>query len=687
MSFINPLFLLGLAAAALPVLFHFVRKMKAKKVPFGSLMFLKATPKELIKKRRLRDILLMMLRVAMFALLALAFARPFLPQDQLPFLPERDDESIVILIDQSYSMQVGDLFEQAKQQVLERIDAAEGGEIAVVGFSDEARLLTPLGDDRALHRSVVESLEPTNRATDFYNPFRLAAETLQDARYDHRTVVLVSDFQQNGWTGALDNWSLDAGVVFVPVRVEAGAVGNASVEDFVLTTKRTGPEVAVRYDARIRAEGRAAEAGGTARLAVEDQPAQQQTMPPLASRRVSFQQVAAREGFFQGSLDLDDDDLALDNRYYFTYAIAGRPSVLAVDDNPRGGLGDAFFLRNAFALGDDALYSFDAAGRQRLTPGVLRNHSVVFLADAGAVSASQIDALTSFVEEGGSVVISAGPSTSTAALSSLLGALGLGTAREVVSARSVQGTAAIIGEVDLRHPIFEPFAASGRGAILRPTFRRYLRVEPDSAAIVLGTFDTDDPFLIERRHGRGKALVYSSSWSTAWTDFPLNEVYVPFLYQLVRYALRSAEARHQFTVGDVVALQGRPAETWDVRTPDGRLIQVAMDEQGAGFFRETDTPGHYEAALGRQRFPFSVNIDPRESLLAARDMEEAYAAVAPPSTEAPTTPEAAALVVEDEEKKQKLWRVLLLLAIGLFVAETILANRRAPLAKGRGKAP
>ena len=80
MSFINTFFLFAISAAVLPVLFHFVRKMKAKKVPFGSLMFLKATPKELIKKRRLRDLLLMTLRAAIFGLLAFAFARPFIPR-------------------------------------------------------------------------------------------------------------------------------------------------------------------------------------------------------------------------------------------------------------------------------------------------------------------------------------------------------------------------------------------------------------------------------------------------------------------------------------------------------------------------------------------------------------------------------------------------------------------------------
>ena len=114
-----------------------------------------------------------------------------------------------------------------------------------------------------------------------------------------------------------------------------------------------------------------------------------------------------------------------------------------------------------------------------------------------------------------------------------------------------------------------------------------------------------------------------------------------------------------------------------MRTPDDRVFKVAIDAAGTGFFRETEMPGHYVAALGRASFPFSINVDPRESVLETRDEEEAYVAVVGTSEEVATSPEqAAVLVVEDEERKQKLWRVVLMLIVGLFALETVLANRK-----------
>ncbi|MFQ5571217.1 MAG: VWA domain-containing protein [Rhodothermales bacterium] len=686
MSFINSIFLFAMGAAVLPVLFHFVRKMRAKKVPFGSLMFLKATPRELIKKRRLKDLLLMALRAAIFGLLALVFARPFIPEEHLPFISQREDQSVVMLIDNSYSMQVGDLFERARQEALDRLDdAGRDDEFSIIAFADEAQQLTPLSRDLALHRNVVTgTLAVSNRPTDFYDPLRLAADVLQDARHDDRTIVLISDFQRNGWTGSLENWTLAENIRFVPVKVTAGGVSNAYVEAFNLGTKRTGNDVAIRYDARIKAQGRSTSQPTVARLDIDGQEVEQKTLPALPTTQVSFQRIAPREGFYQGTLALGTDDLPVDNRYYFTYPVAGRPSILVVDEGERGSLRDAFFLQNAFALGETALYEFTTGNRQRLSRSELRNHEVVFLANVASLTGVQLGTLRAYVENGGSAVISFGEDVNLPMFSNHLRALGVGRADRTMTTTAEQGTEAIIGQVDLRHPVFELFAASGMGAILRPRFRRYARVVPDSGAAVIGTYDTDDPFLIERRLGRGKVLVYTSTFSTSWTDFPINELYVPFVYQLVKYAISRSDDRHQYTVGEVVAIQGRPGEEWDVQAPGNRLYKVPIDASGTGFFRETEAPGQYVAARGRAVFPFSVNIDAHESVLASRDEEEAYVAVVGTSENVATTPEAAAeLVVEDEEKKQKLWRYVLLLVVGLFALETVLAHRRVTSVRKR----
>jgi hypothetical protein len=80
MNFLAPLFLAGAAAIAVPILLHLIRRTEREKLPFSSLMFLQSTPPQITRRSRLENIFLLLLRCLAFALIAMAFARPYLQQ-------------------------------------------------------------------------------------------------------------------------------------------------------------------------------------------------------------------------------------------------------------------------------------------------------------------------------------------------------------------------------------------------------------------------------------------------------------------------------------------------------------------------------------------------------------------------------------------------------------------------------
>ena len=664
MSFINSIFLFAAAAAVIPIAIHLVRRIKARTVPFSSLMFLKATPKELIRKRRLRDKLLMALRCALIALLALVFARPFLPAERLPLAAGRENESVIVLIDRSFSMQYGDVFSRALAAARDRVQrAGPGDEIAVLAFDDQVELLADLDAEVAARSAALNGIEPGYRTTDFFPALQRAQEMLSDARNDRRVVVMISDFQEVGWSGALDNWKLTNGTIFEPIAIEDRAAEN------------------VYLDARIAgSNGTAAERLVT--LAIDGERVDRRHLLP-GTATVSFQQVYSREGYHQGILSLEDDELPADNRIYFTDRYGGRPEVLVVDESVPARSSDALFITNALDLGEFS--RFGVTTRSTLQAGDLDRVDVVLLSHPATLSGSQRTTLRRFVENGGAAIISGGTAANANELSATLESLDLGRAERIVDTRADLGFEAIIGEFDAHHPVFAPFAGSGSGAILRPRFRRYVHIEPDEQTRVVGRFDSGDPFLVERKLGSGQALFYASTFGTRWTDLPLDEMFVPFLYELVAFSTEQSEERTNLLVGESIAVDGRPGNAADVRAPNGRVYRVVLDENGRGTFRQTDVPGHYrvEGPSG-PRF-YSVNVDPRESDLRRRGPEEAYAAIAPPRSDAPATPEEAVAAVQNEERKQKLWRWVLLLVIGLFGLETFVANRNREA--GRSRAP
>src|SRR6188508_3042846 len=107
MSMLVPLYLAGLTALALPIIYHLVRRTPRGRQDFSSLMFLAPTPPRLTRRSRLDHLLLLALR-----LLAVAFARPFLREEAALSMTDLAGRRVALLVDTSASMRRGDLWRQ-----------------------------------------------------------------------------------------------------------------------------------------------------------------------------------------------------------------------------------------------------------------------------------------------------------------------------------------------------------------------------------------------------------------------------------------------------------------------------------------------------------------------------------------------------------------------------------------------
>src|SRR5688500_218616 len=156
MSFLTPLFLLGLAALAVPVIIHLIQRERKNVVQFPSLMFLRRIPYQSVRRRRIRNWPLLLLRLAALALIVAAFARPFLRRDALAAAAAGGAREVVMLIDRSYSMGYGDRWARANAAAAEAIAAvgpadrasivffSSGPEVALRSTSDRGRLAAAL---------------------------------------------------------------------------------------------------------------------------------------------------------------------------------------------------------------------------------------------------------------------------------------------------------------------------------------------------------------------------------------------------------------------------------------------------------------------------------------------------------------------------------------------------------------
>ncbi len=143
MTFLVPLFLLGVAGVAIPIVVHLTRRQRRNVVHFPSLMFLEKIPYQEQRRHRIQHWFLLSLRALALALLAFAFARPFVDQSELGPGTASGPREVVLLIDQSYSMAIGNQLDQAKieaRQIFDQLGPLDRASLVV--FSRGAKVVS-----------------------------------------------------------------------------------------------------------------------------------------------------------------------------------------------------------------------------------------------------------------------------------------------------------------------------------------------------------------------------------------------------------------------------------------------------------------------------------------------------------------------------------------------------------------
>ena len=134
MGLVAPLFLLGLAALALPFWLHRREVPSADRRAFASTRFMEASPRRMRVEKRLQYWLLLALRCALLAAIALAFARPFFTA--APSAAAAATRLHVIALDTSLSMRRGNAFDAARREALRVVGTLPSNEAVVVARID-----------------------------------------------------------------------------------------------------------------------------------------------------------------------------------------------------------------------------------------------------------------------------------------------------------------------------------------------------------------------------------------------------------------------------------------------------------------------------------------------------------------------------------------------------------------------
>ncbi len=685
LAFLNATFLFGALGAAVPLILHLVRRQRAGVQVFSMVRFLMASQRAVVRQQKLRRLLLLLLRMAACTLLAVIFARPFIRDQGESLFAGTQPEAVAILIDTSYSMGYGNRLALARRRAAEVLDGLQTGDrVALLTFAAQARVVRELGPDHSVLTALLDTqVEPTFEGTDYVEALRAADDQLSGADFDRRTLYLVSDFQQSGWNPRSAGWRLSPGVQFRMIDVWEDQDDNTAV---------TGVEIPAALTAEDRTRDVVVRIRNYGQTPFQDELTLQVNGRAAASRRIDIPPRTGHVETFSHSFESDmnsgvvlfgEDGLPVDNRFYFTVDAPAPLRVLCVEERirPDSPSEAAYYLSQALSLRQDPPVSVDVRSAGALPEIDPAGYDVVVSANLSALPRAAKDRLTGYVRSGGSLIIGLNPAVSPRILNSSFGELLPGRIESVSTPDAPRDRYRLLTDVNYQHPVFQPFSGPRHGDFGTVRFYGTARLEPDSSASVPGRFDDGSAALAEKPLGNGRTLLFLSTFDLSWNDFPIREVFVPFLYECIDYlasrgSMYERAARAYSLTGEAVRL---PAEASRVTLPSGEQVPVEQSRTEAKLFTRTRQPGLYQVQTGGSPRTFAINLDTRESDFARLDPEAFASAVVNPVAKSPESRETESLAQHardtEVERRQRLWWFFGFTLIALVLGETLLANR------------
>jgi hypothetical protein len=721
-EFANLGMLVGVAAAATPVLMHIAHRRKFKRVDWGAMGFLQ----DMLARRRgrlsLDNWLLLLIRAAILACLALALARP--QWMGLAGGGERIMRSgrvaAVLCFDDSLSSQavsngVTDL-ERMKALAQAYLDTLRpGDEVSIVRLSQVGGALPEPLYDLGAARDLIDAIQPTALASD--QAVLLGAGLDRLARHFNPAaeLVLISDGRADGW-GEAQRFTVltrrlrpagvavggrDAPQLVVLAPVAGTTLGDLAITDLTLDRGLVAEGTAAVARVRVTRAGQVPVAGVRLRLARDGRVIEERDLPTDLGTgteiAVPLRFPTAGSRVIEATLAGVRDALPMDDRRALAVEVERRLPVLLVEgqaaDEALGGpLGLVAAALDPVGRGE-GLFAPRRILAARLDETALAGVRVVILGDVAALDATATAALERWVAAGGGLLIVPGPGTDPDLANRLwwrggdgLLPCALGAAQDLAPGREPVGP-------DLGHPAMGGFQGTDAGAWSGASVRRRFALDLGGGreagvamtARLLSLAD-GSPLVVERQRGLGSAVFIATSLDGTWGDLPFCPAFVPLVRGLAAHLGATVLPPRNLGAGERLAWIGS-SEGATCAGPDGRPVTLTpgtWEGKPSLLSPPLAATGAYELRVGQtDPIRYAVTLDPREAGLAAADTGTVDTCLAPAHAHRATAPEAVIpLFAEGRGTGHDLWQILVLLALALLVAETLLTRRQGAAERG-----
>jgi hypothetical protein len=400
MNFLFPTFLIGLAAIAIPIIIHLFNFRKYKKVYFTNVQFLKELKQESDSKSKLKEWLILAMRILAISCLVFAFAQPFIPGKVKTIQGEK---AISIYIDNSFSMEStnkkGTLLENAKTLATEIVNTFNA--------SDKFQLLT--NDFEGKHQRFISKEEFVEQLNDvkissatksISDVIKRQQDFLQNSSAKNKRIFLLSDFQKN--TSVISKTDIDTNIAISCIPIASSEVNNIYIDSVWFETPVQQYETQQIIHAIVINKSKKDIENGSLKLYINDAQVSLASFNVSAGNKkdVSISFTVKVKGINKGVLKIEDYPITYDDNFYFSFNAQTIINALVINGKDSKTAGNFKSL-----MQNDSLFVYKENSDASIDYSVFSKTNIIVLNELNTITSGLTSELQKFVNAGGSVVV------------------------------------------------------------------------------------------------------------------------------------------------------------------------------------------------------------------------------------------------------------------------------------------
>ncbi|MGQ9819037.1 MAG: BatA domain-containing protein [Candidatus Kapaibacteriales bacterium] len=621
MQFLNPLYLIGLIAASVPIIIHLLIVRKNKIIEFSTLRFLNALEKTQIRRLRLKQLLLLILRTALIIFIVLAFARPTI-KSKLPALSNYSNISVVLIIDNSISMDVsdeyGNRYRQVKKLAQSIVDhLTDGDEVSLIFTTDNQH---PLGftQNLAVIRENIARSSISLFPSSFETAFRFAQKELQEAKHFARQIFIISDFQNSSLRGFKDSiryFDENTQVNLLPIGINSKIeIQNISIDSIISISKIFERGKFCEFEAVLHNRSKRSYQNLVLSLFYNDERVAQRSvdLKPMEIKNVAIGAEATKFGPIECRFEIETDAFDYDNRRWIGFIVPTPPEVVLLTTNANSVLSK--FLTDVLA---------ERISLKKLSPSEFLKSDLqeasVLIIETTEFENQTWTKIAEFVGSGRGVLLFPDANASPQSLKNGFSIMEIGANFEIKTFPSTN--TAMITKVDKEHPLLAGVYKRTEGKVTEifdgPKISRAMFVNVGEPII-----ETNAGNLFTEIKTQGGRIIYSSiTASNDWSNFPLTSLFPVVIYRSILYLNAVGDLNYFAYCGEpftiILPKFLNPVSNFSIEDPLGskNYLQSVVLPSGVTLqVNELVGTGVYKIATAESKpiGTISVNLDPKE---------------------------------------------------------------------------